>query len=211
MRLGRSMICLMSLQTERRFMTRPLHTRLRAGTRGPECIRPRVVAPPPTVHQTLRSRVPGPLFLICIVLMLGASAGLPRLWRLTTCQSEGARLLLCAAGENDIDTVRQLLDQGLGPDDCDTGVRALMLTSDPEVARLLIARGAKIEGDAIRGTPLIDAIMADRNGVVEILLDAGADPNRCTPGTDTSPLRMARLFRNRVAARPLRQRRPRPE
>ena len=181
------MIFLPRPRIERRAMTRSINTRRRAGERRAELVRRRSLSSPANEQRTFRARVPGLVFLVVIILMIAAIGGLPRVWRLATHQPEGVRLLLCAAGENDIDTVRRLLDQGVGPDASDTGVRALMLTSDPQIARLLIARGAKIEGDAVRGTPLIDAIMADRNGVVEVLLNAGADPNRCTPGTDTSP------------------------
>ena len=63
---------------------------------------------------------------------------------------------------------------------------------DPDILRAVIARGGDV--DAVNphtgATPLVQALLSPTAGQAEVLLDAGADPNRADRNGDT-PLHVA--------------------
>ena len=88
-----------------------------------------------------------------------------------------------AVAFGDVAATRALLDAGVSPDeDYDDGFTLLyqaVINNRPEVARLLIERGAKVNAVDKRGmTPLLYAASTDYGdaSIVNLLLKAGADP-----------------------------------
>ena len=68
-----------------------------------------------------------------------------------------------------------LMERGAKPEHC---LFAAAWNNDRAAIRLLIARGAKVEGDGPKGdSPLLGAVCWSRFGPAEELLEAGADPN----------------------------------
>jgi hypothetical protein len=126
---------------------------------------------------------------------------LPRSWRSTTHDAQGAELLIAAAGCGDVAGVRRALDSGVSPDATQCGVCALRGTYDPDIARLLLQRGASVEGPNDSGTPLAQAAMTHRIAVMRVLLKAGADPNRRPAGKRFSPLEAAGFTQDDEAVR----------
>lgn len=74
------------------------------------------------------------------------------------------------------------------------GKTALHYARSREIARLLLANGAFVDArdDKNQFTPLHEALRCKREGVVEILLESGADPNSVTGGHhERTPLLIA--------------------
>lgn len=105
--------------------------------------------------------------------------------------ADGWPLLHLAAAFADEATVRTLLDAGADAGQVSTTPMrnqalhaALALSKDTGVVRLLIARGADVNGAQTAGyRPLHQAAVAGREDLVRLLLDAGADKAaRCDRG-----------------------------
>jgi uncharacterized protein len=105
--------------------------------------------------------------------------------------ADGWPLLHLAAAFGDEATARTLLDAGAEVGQVsETPMRnqalhaALALSKDADVVRLLIARGADVNGVQTAGyRPLHQAAVAGREDLVRLLLDAGADKTaRCDRG-----------------------------
>jgi uncharacterized protein len=105
--------------------------------------------------------------------------------------ADGWPLLHLAAAFADAATVKLLLEAGADPQQvAATPMRnqalhaVLALAKDPEIIRLLIARGADANAVQTAGyRPLHEAAAAGRLDLVQMLLDAGADPAaRCDRG-----------------------------
>jgi uncharacterized protein len=73
-----------------------------------------------------------------------------------------------------IKLAEHLLERGARPEHC---LFAAAWNHDRAAIRLLVAHGAKVEGDDEGDTPLIGAVGWSRFGPAEELLEAGADPN----------------------------------
>src|SRR4051812_47307133 len=139
-----------------------------------------------------RLRLPGLTLLITLPVLAVGITSLPRLYRLAARQPQTVDQLLSAAGIGDVDGVRSALDDGVQPDANTNGITALAVTSDPAIARLLLSRGAKLDGISDRGTPLLQAVATERLAVARVLLEAGADPNLRMPASSLSPIEAAR-------------------
>ena len=63
------------------------------------------------------------------------------------------------------------------------------------VLQKLVQRGAPVENDG-PFSPLSHAAQSGRAGLVKLLLDSGADPNRRSPTTGDTALDVARMFKN---------------
>jgi len=91
--------------------------------------------------------------------------------------------LLQAVANNDMDTVRRLLEGGANPNAVDQrGYPALLvasLTESPEIVTTLINKGAAVDGASRDNgfTPLIAAAVKGNTGIVRILIAKGAAIN----------------------------------
>ena len=98
--------------------------------------------------------------------------------------SAGAKFAV-AIEDVDLDKVRALLDSGLAADtpieygeNSETPLMKAAREGTVEIARLLLARGAKVNAqDGEKSTALEAAISRDQSAMVELLLTAKADPN----------------------------------
>lgn len=98
--------------------------------------------------------------------------------------SAGAKFAV-AIEDDDLDKVRALLDSGLAADtpieygeNSETPLMKAAREGTVEIARLLLARGAKVNAqDGEKSTALEAAISRDQSAMVELLLTAKADPN----------------------------------
>ena len=98
--------------------------------------------------------------------------------------SPGAKFAV-AIEDDDLDKVRALLDSGLAADtpieygeNSETPLMKAAREGTVEIARLLLARGAKVNAqDGEKSTALEAAISRDQSAMVELLLTAKADPN----------------------------------
>lgn len=105
------------------------------------------------------------------------------------------RVLVEAADEGDIDTVRDLLDNGANVDATVPGDGTPLIVAAREghieLARLLVDRGADLNlGVPGDGNPLIMAAREGHLAVARLLLDRGANVNEAVSG-DGNPLIMA--------------------
>lgn len=95
------------------------------------------------------------------------------------------RQLLAAVKQADIVTVKSLLDAGadievrdVRPNQGETPLHHAARTGNVEIAKLLVSRGAKLNGAAHGGfVPLHVAAGLNRRAMADYLLQAGADPN----------------------------------
>lgn len=98
--------------------------------------------------------------------------------------SPGAKFAV-AIEDDDLDKVRALLDSGLAADtpidygeNSETPLMKAAREGTVEIAKLLLARGAKVNAqDGEKSTALEAAISRDQSAMVELLLAAKADPN----------------------------------
>ena len=98
--------------------------------------------------------------------------------------SPGAKFAV-AIEDDDLDKVRALLDSGLAADtpidygeNSETPLMKAAREGTVEIAKLLLARGAKVNAqDGEKSTALEAAISRDQSAMVELLLEAKADPN----------------------------------
>ena len=98
--------------------------------------------------------------------------------------SPGAKFAV-AIEDDDLDKVRALLDSGLAADtpidygeNSETPLMKAAREGTVEIARLLLARGAKVNAkDGENSTALEAAISRDQGAMVALLLEAKADPN----------------------------------
>ena len=91
------------------------------------------------------------------------------------------RLLSLAISSQSAETLRALLEAGFSPNPPEDGIPRGMTplkfaasVGDVEAGRLLLQYGAKVHG----GDDLVGAVMKNRTELAELLLEAGADPNR---------------------------------
>jgi cytohesin len=84
-----------------------------------------------------------------------------------------------AVKENDIETVRKLIDQGADVNATTSGNTPLFWAGDNKaIAELLIAKGANVNARNWHGTtPLLGAVTLHHWGVAELLISKGADVN----------------------------------
>lgn len=108
-------------------------------------------------------------------------------------------LALVAALYHDTDTINLLLRHGARLDHSGCLSAAARLGNEPKIRRLL-DRGARPENDAmlmrIGSSPLHVAVESGHSGVVELLLQYGADPT-VTSGSGATALVVARQMNNR--------------
>lgn len=126
--------------------------------------------------------------------LLGAGAGI------NSTDEDGRTALMHAVLDSDADPsfIRYLLEQGASPDiadgcQCWTALHFAAQAEDPDIAKLLIEAGAKVDSqDAFGNTPLWRAVMAPHPNaeVVKLLVRAGADPMKSN-GHGVSPLSLA--------------------
>jgi uncharacterized protein len=97
-------------------------------------------------------------------------------------EAKGVTALMLAAGAGSADCVRFLLERGADPRlkalGIITAMHPLAWRNEPEIARMLLAKGADVNAREMRGaTPLIIAAASDDAGpeMIRVLLDAGAD------------------------------------
>src|SRR5438034_7448250 len=91
-----------------------------------------------------------------------------------------------AAAAGDADTVRRLLadDPSLGREYTEEGWSALHLAATPEIAAMLLDAGAEINAPNRHkfagpgNSPLSAAVYQERNDVVRLLIERGADVNQ---------------------------------
>ena len=110
--------------------------------------------------------------------------------------SDGDTLLMDAIRQRRAISVEALLDGGADPNRVnargETPVHAAAFSGDPAILRAVIAKGGDV--DAVNphtgATPLVQALLSPTAGQAEVLLDAGADPNRADRNGDT-PLHVA--------------------
>lgn len=94
------------------------------------------------------------------------------------------RQLMHAIANQDVSGVRTLLEEGAGPDTIVDGNLPLILAStigDAGIVKALLEKGALVDAaspDDEAQTPLMVAIIRDRVGVVDLLLDHGASAFR---------------------------------
>jgi len=104
--------------------------------------------------------------------------------------------MLRAAKEGDLDVVRLLLDEGIGPDAQDHhGNRAINHAAkfgQTAIVRLLIDRGANInQADGVGRTPLIACAEADSVEILKILAKSGVEIDGVGEGGRTALMECA--------------------
>lgn len=96
---------------------------------------------------------------------------------------KGGTLLVEAIAEGRVQSVQPLLDAGADPNrpgaGGETPMHAAAFVDDPEPLRLLLAHGgdANVRNPRTGQVPLARAILGFSHAQVQMLLDAGADPN----------------------------------
>lgn len=129
----------------------------------------------------------------------GVQAALAAGASVTATSESGSTPLVLAVIFGHRDTVRLLLQAGAAADERDMhGVPVLTTAaafSDAEIVRLLLAAGADVNEQARDGrTALLQAVWAGEfASVVDVLLDAGADPHVADETEGLSAIEWARL------------------
>jgi ankyrin repeat protein len=106
--------------------------------------------------------------------------------------SDGTTLLMMAIAHGKLDSARALLDGGADPNragpDGKTAVHLAAFADDPELLRAVLAHGGKADArnTLTDATPLESALLGGNTIQLQILLDAGADPNHADRNGDTS-------------------------
>lgn len=98
--------------------------------------------------------------------------------------ASGSSLLQRACKKGNLNEVRDLLERGADPNECDfcgfTCLHEAALNGDIDIVRYLISKGADVNKQALPDgdleTPLIDAADNGHYEIVKLLLESGADP-----------------------------------
>ncbi len=110
--------------------------------------------------------------------------------------SDGGSLLVQAIGKGQLASVQALLEGGADPNRPVTGgetpVHAAAFAANPELLRTVLAHGgdADVRNPQTNATPLTSALLGQHPQQLQMLLDAGADPNSADRNGDT-PLHVA--------------------
>jgi ankyrin repeat protein len=110
--------------------------------------------------------------------------------------ADGASLLVEGIGKGQLDSVQALLDAGADPNrpgqGGETPVHAAAFADDPALLRAVLAHGGQpdVRNRITGATPLVAAILGGNAEQLQILLDAGADPNLADLNDD-APLHSA--------------------
>lgn len=110
--------------------------------------------------------------------------------------TDGATLLVEAIGEQNLVGVRALLDGGADPNRAggggETPVHAAAFVDDPAFLRVVLEHGGdpNVRNPVTGAPPLARAILGQNRSQVEMLLDAGAEPDLADNNGDT-PLHVA--------------------
>ncbi len=107
----------------------------------------------------------------------------------------GATLNLAEAADcGDMERVRQLLAEGVSPDE-DAAITRAAYSNHEDIVRLLLESGANVNAtDALDNTALHHAVHWGRTGIVRLLLDAGADATIDNINGHETPLILAVLM-----------------
>lgn len=114
----------------------------------------------------------------CAELIVGLDLGIP----VDTVDAVDQTALIAAAGKNQIECARVLLDRGADPNRCDPAgwtalIHATYFGASEDLLKLLIARGAQVNEQNDRGvTALYLAAASGKEALVRLLLASGADP-----------------------------------
>jgi ankyrin repeat protein len=126
-----------------------------------------------------------------------------RMWDHLTGAPRGDELLFCASGQGDLPAIERALEQGADINArSDSEITPLMVACDAggnvSTVRLLLDRGADPRLHARAGiSALYNAVVGDSDGIVQVLLQAGADPNDEAGGETMLEIAL-RLNRERV-------------
>ncbi|QWF19049.1 ankyrin repeat domain-containing protein [Lysobacter capsici] len=106
--------------------------------------------------------------------------------------ADGSTLLMLAIAQGHTDSARALLEGGADPNragpDGKTPVHLAAFADDPELLRTVLAHGGKpdVRNTQTDATPLESALLGGNPTQLQILLDAGADPNQADRNGDTA-------------------------
>lgn len=106
--------------------------------------------------------------------------------------SDGTTLLMAAIAQGNLDSTRALLEGGADPNragpDGKTPVHLAAFADNPELLRAVLAKGGKADArnTLTDATPLESALLGGNPAQLQILLDAGADPDHADRNGDTA-------------------------
>lgn len=106
--------------------------------------------------------------------------------------ADGATMLMTAIAQGKLDSTRALLDGGADPNragpDGNTPVHLAAFADHPDLLRAVLAHGGKPDARnrLTDATPLASAVLGGNPVQLQILLDAGADPDQPDRNGDTA-------------------------